>query len=136
MFSRTVPLCVVFLLFAAFTPAQDAKKELDALQGEWNADSVEKDGKKVPLGSGPKLTIKGDQWVVKVGNIEEKITFKIDPTKTPKTIDLTYPAGIAKGIYKLEDGVFTLCRAVGAARPTEFKSGGGDVVMVYKRAKK
>ena len=48
MIARVVPLCVVFLLFAALTPAQDAKKELEALTRlDWTIVSLEQ---KPPLG--------------------------------------------------------------------------------------
>jgi uncharacterized protein (TIGR03067 family) len=67
-------------------------------------------------------------------------TTKIDPTATPATIDITFSAGegkgaTAQGIYKIEDGVLTICRsAPGKPRPKDFASepGSGLTLMSYK----
>jgi uncharacterized protein (TIGR03067 family) len=136
MFARVVPLCVVFLLFAAFTSAQDAKKELEALQGDWTSESREVKGKKIDIQFN--LTIKGNQWLVSPDNSDPKITFKIDPSKNPKTIDIMQgEETVTLGIYKLEGDRMTMCRSFGkgSARPTEFKSEEA-ILIVWKREKK
>ena len=48
MFVRVVLPLAVVLLIAAARPAQDTKKELDKLQGEWTIVSEEQFGKKLP----------------------------------------------------------------------------------------
>src|SRR5262245_1090369 len=98
MFIRVVLPFAVVLLIAAATPAQDTKKELEKTQGEWTMVSMETKGAKAPdeVVMQYKLTIKGDQWTVttlKGGGGKAK--FKIDPSKTPRTIDLTFET--AKG---------------------------------------
>lgn len=155
MFSRVVPLCVVFLLVAAITPAQDAKKELEALQGEWTIVSFEQRTKNGALNPLPaefvmrmRLTIKGDKWSVRLtdggdkGNTGDRMTIKIDPSKNPKAIDFTSNARgketIFPGIYKLEGDVLTTCRPTGEApRPTEFKisTEAAGILYVWKREK-
>ena len=144
MFVRVVlPFAVVFLIAAAGA-AQDTKKELEKLQGEWTMVSMETKGMKAPaeVVKKYKLTIKGDQWTVTTLNAGEgKATFKIDPSKNPKTIDLTFKVAEketpSQGIYKLEGDTLTLCRiAGGRERPKEFKTTEeAGILVVWKRAK-
>jgi uncharacterized protein (TIGR03067 family) len=145
MIARTVPLGVAFLLLVAATPAQDAKKELEALQGEWTMFALEQRGEKKDALKAT-LTIKGEQWILNSsegkGGGGVDTTFKIDPSKNPKTIDLTFKLGEKEnrslGIYKLEDDLLTMCRTTGGAdRPKEFKTTeDAGILVVWKRAKK
>jgi len=138
MFARVVPLCVVFLLCAAFTPAQDVKKELEALQDDWTMVAREQNGKKYDELF--KVTLKGNEWQLTAQGKVTTTTFKIDPSKNPKTIDLMTPGGtVSEGIYKLEGDTLTVCRTLNqkkVARPKEFKSDGGNLLIVLKREKK
>lgn len=152
MRARIAPLGVVFLLFATLTPAQDAKKDLEALQGEWTLVSTEP---KLEPEEAYKLTIKGEQWTIRapsiLGNAAAKTTIKIDPSKSPKTLDLTIRIGDRElpprlGIYKLEGNTLTVCQTIGKAeRPTEFRStdlaeyrstGKGYMLTVFRRTVK
>jgi uncharacterized protein (TIGR03067 family) len=144
MFTRAVLPFAVVLLIAADEPAKDVKKELDKLQGEWTMVSMETRGRKFPdeeVGR-YKLTIKDDQWIVTSGSQETKQAIKIDPSKDPKTLDLTFKVGdqerLSRGIYKLEGDTLTLCRTQGEReRPKEFKTTNETaIVVVWKRAKK
>ena len=129
----------------AAEPAQDAKQELDKLQGEWTLVSTEVRGKKRPdtENAVSKLTISENQWVVTYRDFRSnaRATIEIDPSKDPKTIDLTLRGEElpARGIYKLEGDTLTVCRnaTVGGARPKEFKTTQEmDDLAVWKRAKK
>jgi uncharacterized protein (TIGR03067 family) len=72
------------------------------------------------------------------------VTFKLDPTKKPKWIDIHDGApDSTPGIYLLEDGKLKLCVASGkkggkpAERPTEFKTTPKALItlMILERAK-
>ena len=59
------------------------------------------------------------------GFLDQEIHYSLDPTKTPKSIDLTYPASgmILAGVYRLDGDELTL--NYGLERPNEFKEGTG-----------
>jgi uncharacterized protein (TIGR03067 family) len=125
--------------------AKDAKQELDKLQGEWTLVSTEVRGKKRPdtENAVSKLTISENQWVVTYRDFRSnaRATIEIDPSKDPKTIDLTLRGEEepARGIYKLEGDTLTVCynATVGGERPKEFKTTQETGVLdVLKRAKK
>lgn len=134
----------VLVLIGADDPAKDRKKELDLLQGEWALVSQESQGRLLPdaLVRGQTVTVKADQWTIQVRGKEGTFTFKIDPSKDPKTIDLTRKVGekeiVLRGIYKVDGDTLTVCRA-GAEheRPKEFKvTAEVGLLQVWKRVKK
>jgi uncharacterized protein (TIGR03067 family) len=130
------------LALPATLPAQDKTK--DTLEGEWTVVSLHSLGK--PLGDDQlkqyKLVVKGDEWVQTTDGAERRMTFKVDPTKSPKEIDFTAvnPGGRARwqAIYNLEGDTLTVCRAnqVNPTRPKEFKASLAVELTVYKRAEK
>jgi uncharacterized protein (TIGR03067 family) len=72
-----------------------------------------------------------------------EIEYRLDPAKEPKRIDQRFTGGrigpwIAKGIYKLEGDVLTICYGdPNVGRPTDFitKPGDGRKMNVYRRLK-
>lgn len=154
-------LCIVMVLalgsLAAGDARDDAKDELKKLEGIWVRIYVEADGKKLDdVNKKPedaiRLTIRGDKFTTRQGGGEVVSTFKLDPTKKPKHIDLSETVeGKDKpkplpGIYELTDDVLKLCFLFPfeekgdklGMRPTEFsaKTGSDHVLEVYRREKK
>jgi uncharacterized protein (TIGR03067 family) len=127
--------------------AGDAKKDLDAMQGTWRIESIQESFGKAP----PEDSVK--EFVVTVKHDVMKIThkgaagpvfkLKLDPAKTPKTIDFTHSEGPDKGktepgIYKIDGDTLTYCVTdIGKERPTVFatKEGTKNSLFVLKRVK-
>ena len=125
----------------------DVENELKKFQGAWTIESSEFGGQKLPadqlkvfvvIYDGAKHTVKAGDKVVQVG------TQKIDPSKSPKTIDVTMTecpskGAVMLGIYEFDGDTMKACfDAEGKKRPTEFKSPAGSMTFlnVHKRVKK
>ncbi len=114
------------------------------LTGIWQSVSYALDGKQASADDLKKVQLvfdgEGDTKALNDGKLFIASKTTIDPTADPATIDITFTGGEGKrgtalGIYKIEDGVLTICRsAPGKARPAEFKSeaGSGLTLMSYK----
>jgi len=139
---------LLFLLPSAFLvvaePTNEAKKELERLQGEWVMAALEVDGQQIPEEKirGTTLTIKGNKYTVTVKETKHEVTIQLDPAQKPKAIDMSFPDGtnlpkVGKGIYKLDGDTFMLCRAQSpeGARPTEFGTwpNTGYFLVTWKR---
>jgi uncharacterized protein (TIGR03067 family) len=132
-------------LLAAADAKDDAKKELDKFTGTWKAVSATRDGKDLPREDVEKikLVVKGDGYTLTVGDETIEGTHKLDPSKSPKTIDAVRTKGPDKdkpllGIYELTDDTYKACFApAGKDRPTEFasKAGSGNRLYVFKKEK-
>jgi uncharacterized protein (TIGR03067 family) len=141
-------LLAAVLVVAAPAPAEKEKKDEDKIQGTWIVVSAQFGGESKPddEAKNAKFVIKGDLITIsepKREGREEKATFKLDPTKKPKTIDLVPEKGDKKetvlGIYELKDDELKLCFVKGGKeRPTEFasKAGTDQGLIVLKREKK
>jgi uncharacterized protein (TIGR03067 family) len=125
---------------------EPAEKEFKLLQGTWKLESAVSVYGPVPEKDLPNLAIAfdGNKLIYKVdGKLLRAGTAKLDPSKSPKSIDFTVTEGDDKGllvgIYKLDADKLTICLEFGGKkRPTEFKAGPkmSTDVSVYKRAKK
>jgi uncharacterized protein (TIGR03067 family) len=121
-----------------------AAKEVAKLQGTWAVVSVEQDGQAVGADDvkSMRLVVKGNERVLRNGDeVLFRTTFKLDPTKSPKQIDLTPADGPADrpilGIYELKDDSMKVCLALGGGdRPKEFKGGPGVTLAEYRREPK
>ncbi|QJX00720.1 TIGR03067 domain-containing protein [Frigoriglobus tundricola] len=141
----TLIACFV-LAGAAARAADPVADEVKKLQGEWQVVEVEAKGKKVAKDDAEaksmRFLIKDTELVVRAadgGGAERKKTFKLDPAKTPKEIDVTSLDGQEKDttaacIYKLEKDRLTICMPYftkdPSRRPTEFKAGADDGLML------
>jgi uncharacterized protein (TIGR03067 family) len=136
------PLLAV-LVVAALTPAEDKPKDEEAIQGTWNVVSREMVGKKTPDAELKtlKVTIKDGTITTDDDKKKEKVTYKLDPSKKPKAIDLTDEEGkiTTLAIYELDGDTLKLCWSEKVDdRPTKFASDAdsAQTVMVFKRVKK
>jgi uncharacterized protein (TIGR03067 family) len=136
-------LLVVGLLVAADDKKEDAKKDKEKLTGTWTVVSATQSGKEAENAKDGTVVFEGDNITATVDGKEHKLTFKIDPDKKPKTIDLTPSDGpekdkVHEGIYSLEKDELKICFAKpGAERPKEFESKEGSEIMliVLKKSK-
>ena len=139
---------VLLLIAAGCLVASDSvkdgvQKELEKFRGTWKYTSLEQDGKPVPEAQyrEARLTIKGGQFTFTLGDSTSHGTFKVDPAKKPKTIDITFTDGPDKGktilgVYDLQGDTYKAC--LGSKendRPKELaaKAGTGHVLAVLKR---
>ena len=144
-------LCTLGLAASGETGARagdeaDVEKELKKFQGTWTFESVEAGGKKLPADQfkGITVTFEGDKYAVKKGDeVVEAATQKLDPSKSPKTLDAKVTDGPNKGavilgIYEISGDTLKVCfDPEGKKRPTEFKGeSGSQTLVVHKRVKK
>jgi uncharacterized protein (TIGR03067 family) len=123
----------------------DVEKELKKFQGTWTFESVVAGGKEVPIAEfkGVTVTFEGDKYTVKKGDqVIQAATQKLDPSKSPKTLDVTVAEGPNKGavmlgIYEISGDTLKVCfDPEGKKRPTEFAStSGSQTLVVHKRVK-
>ncbi len=133
-------LLIVLVLCSASARAGDkAADEMKKLQGEWQVVQVEARGKKVSKDDARakhmRFVFEGDTITIPLeqSKAELKSTFKLDPSKSPKSIDVIALDGplkgqTAAGIYKLEKDRLTICipnfpPADPSKRPTKFQAG-------------
>jgi uncharacterized protein (TIGR03067 family) len=127
---------LVALCLGVSAVADDAKKDSDKLQGKWSVESGQRGGQPAPaeLVERLKFTFEGDKLKVVTGEREREATVKLDPSKSPKEIDLKPSDGekALLGIYKIEDGKFHLAIGEpGEERPKEFASKEGSRAMYF-----
>jgi len=144
--SRISVVLPIFFVCTLVAGADDAIAEVKRLQGEWQLVEIQTKGKTV---SKDDDGIKGMKFIIKDNNMdvttakadgkERKKTFQVNPSKSPKEMDITSLDGQEKGqtaacIYKLEKNKLTICMPYfvkdPSLRPTEFKAGEDDGLMV------
>ena len=125
----------------------DLEKEVKKFQGTWTIESSETGGMAIPPGELKEFIVifEGDKHTVKMGDEVIQVgAQKLDPSKSPKAIDVTMTEGPNKGavmlgIYEIDgDTLKAYFDPQGKKRPTEFKSppGSENFVNVHKRVKK
>jgi uncharacterized protein (TIGR03067 family) len=152
---RSLPValfCAISLAVASGTGTRandkaDLEKESRKFRGVWTFESVEAGGRKAPADEfkGVTITFAGDKFTVKKGDEVIQVGIqKLDPSRSPKTIDVRMTEGLNKGavmlgIYEIDADTLKVCfDEEGKKRPTEFKSppGSATFVNVHKRIRK
>jgi uncharacterized protein (TIGR03067 family) len=142
---RAILVCGLGLLLANAATGGDTKGELAKLQGKWTADKA---GKKI------ELKFDKDKFTISFEGKAFAGTFKIDPSKTPKHMDLTitevdptvtegqkFVGKTALAIYAMDgDSLKWVASEPGKEdRPSAFPDKEGEVkghlYLVFKRAK-
>lgn len=146
----------ISLGFISATSAGDDKdaavaKEMKVLEGNWQCKREEGGGRTTPeiVVKGFRLIIDGEKYQTIYGGKEKggaANIIKIDPSATPKTIDIEWTSGATKdqkqlGIYKITGDKLEICfgEASSNKRPKKFTTtpgvGAGHLYLVYVREK-
>jgi uncharacterized protein (TIGR03067 family) len=133
-----VPIILALgLLVAADTPEDAVKKEKEKLVGTWKVVSVEANGQKFPAEA-----TKDFQFIFtadsltrrKGGKLESRAGYKLDPSKSPKWLDMTGKTDgkdrSVPALYKLDGDTLTLCFRA------DYKKKDGKPNEVQKRPEK
>src|ERR1043165_5617896 len=139
-------LLVAALLLAAGSAqsAKDAKNDTAKFAGKWTIEELTYDGNdhsKLKIN----IVFKGDEGIIegdaRVKNEYARIKFKLDPTTTPKIMEIKIAGGsqtdaTMEAIYELKGDELRICaRVFGKGRPTKFESPEGESIalVVLKR---
>jgi uncharacterized protein (TIGR03067 family) len=134
--------------YASFAQAEESVEranELKALRGTWEVESLISDGNEEE--SMFLLEIADEQMSLVIGDNKISFQLTIDPTCTPKLIDLAYdanqdqelqPEEKLEGIYELAEGKLRICLTPPQGvreRPQKFESpaGSGRVLATLRR---
>jgi uncharacterized protein (TIGR03067 family) len=134
--------CTLFVL----KRVKEEAKDEDRLQGLWQAESMEAEGRKTPAADVEKFQVrfKGDKITYLPD--DRTHTFELDAKAKPKAMNITPGDGTDKGkklecaIYELDGDTLKICmdkEGMAGKRPTEFKTAAkdGHALMVFKRVK-
>ena len=130
-----LPVLICLLLATASQGDDAAKKEQEKLQGAWDVVLIETAGEKTGPARPMKWIIKGDritQSIVNVAGAVREFSFELDPSTSPKLIDITYQDSSRKGekregIYEVMGDDLKICmnsaqKDAPKQRPTEFET--------------
>jgi uncharacterized protein (TIGR03067 family) len=113
---------IVLLAGVSLAPAgqredEEVLKEVERLQGVWTLVELEVNGAKVEDQKARSwvLVVEGHQYNPGSGDLSIEYTFRLDPTRVPKAIDLIPAEGpnqgrVFRGVYGLDGDTFTVCR--------------------------
>lgn len=137
---RTLASVIFFALAIGTALAEDAAP----LRGVWQSISVEVEGERrdVTLADSAAYTFDGMSLTIKSREMEVKMSFTFDATKSPMHIDLIPLAGSKEltvpGLFEIRDGVLAICMETrkNPMRPTEFtaKEGSRQTIFRFRRA--
>jgi uncharacterized protein (TIGR03067 family) len=145
--SVLLSLCLA-LLAAREAPGGDAKGTNDDAKkvvGTWKSVTAEMAGKPFPeeFTKSTTLVLTPDKYKVTIGDKTDEGTWKNDPTKKPRTLEIKGTKGPNEGktflaIYELKGDTLRICYDLtGKAYPKEFKTAPKTALFLveYKRQK-
>lgn len=130
--------------FATWPALSRHVDQLRALEGSWQFERLEVDGRKMPAAalSASRILIDGDRFRTESPEAVYEGVFTIDVDASPARIDIEFVEGPeagnwSYGIYELNGDRMTMCLGLtGAARPEAFKTtaGSGHALEQLRRA--
>ncbi len=140
-----VALVVSVCLASGASIGRAADADNDELQGVWVATSMEINGEPAQAEEveRTRFTFKGQKLLLrhsKDEGKEEEGTFKVDPKRAPKHLDITIKNKTLHGIYEVRGDELRVCYETGDKgenRPTKFATNKRDesVLIVFKKHK-
>jgi uncharacterized protein (TIGR03067 family) len=127
---RINPVSALVLFVSLAVGAVRIVAQSSPIEGTWLPVSAELAGKPFPeeVLKTTKLVVKGDKFVVTVGDSPDSGQLKINNTAKPKTVDIVGTEGPNKGktflaIFERDGDTMRMCYDLGGvARPKEFKT--------------
>jgi uncharacterized protein (TIGR03067 family) len=142
-FQRKAFLALAMVIGVVKAFGEDAKKDMEKLQGDWDLVSAERRGKDITnnIKREFSMNIKGKKFVVEFGGNRYFFTIRVNSAKSPKEIDLglATTAKRALGIYALEGDKLKISWVpVGQGRPKGFATNAktNQTTLVVKRKKR
>ena len=127
--------CLALGVLTAAATADDANK----MQGSWTIVSSLDDGQDVKNEIGGRVRISDTEIILDFTEKKDSLSYKLDPSKSPKWIDLIGKKVTYLGIYELDGDTLKICFSEsGKERSTKFeslKNTQNDRLIVLKRMK-
>ena len=136
--NKSIVLAAAAVFLAGLGFAADARDDQKALEGNWEAVAVTRDGKEAPPDQVKKhlLKIKGAKFRYEMFRTILTGTMTLNPAATPKGIRTSRNAARGTGIYELKGDALRLCMPTRAAtRPSEFTGQAGFQLTEFKKVK-
>ena len=143
-----IALIAGLLIAADASPDAAIQEDLKQLAGTWKLVSATRDGVALPTAEVKQtnITFQTDRFEFPDASVigtSQKGTLRLDPAKSPKTMDAIADGDAKKpivslGIYTIDGDHYRVCFAEpGKPRPTEFRApaGSGLNLQIWKRAK-
>lgn len=137
-------LCLAIVLLGAAALAAEPTSEQKKLIGTWKPVEAKLGDIQIDQEVLDKFTLvnEAEQFTITIGDDTHGGTFTIDPTQTPRTMDLFYTQGPNNGqttvaVYEVEDDKLTVCYSLNSnMRPTELSSAGDQIRVLVKYERK
>jgi len=142
--NQSSALLILALWFPGADPKDDAKKDLEKMQGTWTVQKLVRDGMEMPAEATTKMSIeisKNKMTVHAEGRPGEEAEVTLDPSAKPAQFDFTPTNAtdkkVRQGLYKFEGETLYLCWTRGGGeRPKAFESKPDTMIVVFELKKK